>query len=67
MRALKARAGARLVPISQAAQETGLALYSIEKLIARRVLRVIEVPHIRRRFLDRRELDAAIESWKVPA
>jgi hypothetical protein len=67
MRAMKQRPGARLISVQQASEEIGLPIGAIEKLIAEGELPVVELPHIRRRFIDRRDLDTAIDSWKAVA
>ena len=61
------RPGARLLSVQQASEETGLTVDAIDKLIRTGALRAVEPPHIRRRFLDRQDLSAAIESWKTAA
>jgi hypothetical protein len=67
MRPMKVRPGARLISVQQASEEIGIPIDTLDKLIARGTLRVVEIPHVRRRFFDRRDLDDAIESWKTEA
>lgn len=64
MRAMTPRAGARLLSIQQASSELGLPVNTLDRLIATGALPVVELPHVRRRFLDRADLDEAIASWK---
>lgn len=58
------RAGARLISVQQASAELGLPVNTLDRLIATGALPVVELPHVRRRFLDRADLDDAIASWK---
>jgi hypothetical protein len=67
VRKMTARPGARLISIQQIETEIGIPADSIDKLIRTGELRVVELPHVRRRFIDRLDLEAAIESWKVIA
>jgi hypothetical protein len=64
MRAMKARSNARLLSIRHAEAETGLPAALLRDLIHRGVLKGIQPPGIRRMFIDRRDLETAIESWK---
>jgi hypothetical protein len=64
---MAARPGARLLSLQQVEAEIGIPADSIEKLIKTGALPVVELPHVRRRFIDRVDLEAAIESWKVIA
>lgn len=65
MRAMTPRPGAKLMSIKQAEAETGLPAALIRDLIRRGALPAIEPPNIRRVFISRRDLEAAIESWKT--
>ena len=65
MRAMKARPGAKLMSIKQAEEETGLPAALLRDQIKRGELRANTPPHIRRVFVDRRDLDAALERWTV--
>jgi len=53
-----------LLTVQQVAAETGLPLGTLTKLIETGALPVVEPPHVRRRFIDRRDLETAIEEWK---
>jgi hypothetical protein len=64
MRAMTPRAGARLISIQQASDELGLPINTLDRLIATGALPVVELPHVRRRFLDRADIDDAITAWK---
>jgi hypothetical protein len=57
------RPGARLLSMQQASDEFGLTVDALDKLIRTGELRVVEPPHIRRRFLIRQDLEQAVESW----
>ena len=67
MRAMKPRPGARLLPIRQASEETGLPSALLRDLVKRGELHAIQPPGIRRVFLERRELEAAIGRWQMGA
>ena len=64
MRKTTRRPNARLMPLGQIEEEVGIPIDTIDKLIKTGALSVVELPHVRRRFIDRRDLEAAIESWK---
>jgi hypothetical protein len=57
------KSNSRLVSIRDAATETGLPEGSLRRLIADGELESIELPGIRRLWLDRELLNAAIDSW----
>ena len=65
MRAMKPRPGAKLLSIRQAEEETGLSAALLRDLIHRGELTGVQPPGIRRVFVDRRELETAVERWKV--
>ena len=67
MRPAKPRPNARLISVAQACDEYGFTKDQLYKLIAARKLPAVELPSIKRVLLDRRDLDAAIESWKTVA
>jgi excisionase family DNA binding protein len=54
----------RLLSIKQAAAETGISEWTLRDLIATGDLPVIRPPKLRRVWIDRRDLDRALESWK---
>ena len=62
---MSVRPGARLMPLAQVSDEIGIPVDTLDKLIRTGALPVVELPHVRRRFIDRRDLEAAIESWKT--
>lgn len=55
---------ARLLSIRQAAAELGVSQWTLRDLIASGTIRAVQPPGVRRIFLDRKDLDRAIESWK---
>jgi len=65
MRPMKPRPGSRLLSLRQASDEFGLPVETLRALVINGALRAVQPPHIRRVFLDRRDLEAAIESWKA--
>jgi excisionase family DNA binding protein len=54
----------RLLSIKQAAKEFGLSVWTVRDLIGSGKLRAVQPPGIRRIWLDRRDMERAIESWK---
>ncbi len=64
---MKPRPNARLVSLANAARELGLAYHSLYELIQRGQLPIVRLPGMRSIYLDRRDIDAAIESWKEAA
>lgn len=64
MRAMNPTPNARLLSVQQVSTEIGIPLDSLDKLISRGHLPVVELPGIRRRFVDRSDLEACLESWK---
>jgi hypothetical protein len=65
MRPTASRPNARLISLRDAEQETGLPKDTIRRLIDTGVLPVVELPHIRRIWIDRTDLDALIEDAKT--
>ncbi len=63
MRKATPRPNARLLSVPQASDEFGFTVDALDKLIRTGELRVVEPPHIRRRFLIRHELEQAVERW----
>jgi excisionase family DNA binding protein len=55
---------ARLVTLQTAADELGISLWTLRDLVASRNLKTVQPPGVRRIWIDRRDLDQAIESWK---
>ncbi len=63
MRPARSRPGARLISLRDAENEYGIPKDTLRKLIERGELRAIEPPGVRRVFLVREDVEAAIESW----
>lgn len=55
---------ARLLSIRAAATELGVSVWTLRDLIASGHLRSVQPPGVRRIWLDRRDIDRAIEAWK---
>lgn len=54
----------RLLGVAAAAKLLGISVWTLRDLIASGKLRVVQPPGIRRIWIDRRDLDKAIEAWK---
>ena len=54
----------RLLSIRDAANELGVSAWTLRDLIAAGTLRAVQPPGVRRIWLDRRDIDRAIEAWK---
>ena len=54
----------RLVSLRAAAAEVGLSIWTIRDLIGAGKLPTVQPPGVRRIFIDRKDLDRAIEAWK---
>lgn len=65
MRATTPRPKARLLSLRDAESESGLPKDSLRKLIAEGKLAVVELPGIRRVWIDREDLNALIEDAKT--
>lgn len=57
--------GTRLLGIREAATELGVSPWTLRDLIANGKLRAVQPPGVRRIFIDRKDLERAIESWKA--
>lgn len=55
---------ARLLSIREAAAELGVSVWTLRDLIASGKLRAVQPPGVRRIFLDRKDIERAIEAWK---
>lgn len=55
----------RLLSISEAADELGVSAWTLRDLVASKRLRAVQPPGVRRIWIDRRDLDKAIEAWKL--
>ena len=64
MRKPTRRPTARLLPIVTATAEYGITEHGFERLISTGALRLVELPGIRRRLLDRRDIERFIEECK---
>ena len=62
---MRPRLGAKLLSIRQAEEEFGLPGALLRDLIHRGELKAIQPPCIRRLFIDRSDLSAALERWKT--
>jgi hypothetical protein len=65
MRPSRCHPNARLLSLRAAEQESGLPKDTLRKLIATGVLSVVEIPHVRRVWIDRQDLHALIDAAKV--
>ena len=54
----------RLLTLKQAASELGVSVWTLRDLIGSGKLRAVQPPGIRRVWLDRRDVERAIEAWK---
>jgi excisionase family DNA binding protein len=54
----------RLVTLQTAADELGISMWTLRDLVSSRNLKTVQPPGVRRIWIDRRDLDQAIESWK---
>lgn len=64
---MKPRPNGRLVSLANAARELGLAYHTVYEFVQRGHLPAVRPPNSRSIYLDRRDLDEAIASWKEPA
>jgi excisionase family DNA binding protein len=55
----------RLLSLQQAAAELGVSIWTVRDWVGAGKLRAVQPPGFRRIFIDRRDLDAAIEAWKA--
>lgn len=55
----------RLLSITEAAEELGISAWTLRDLIAAGRLKAVQPPGVRRIYLDRRDIDRAIEAWKA--
>jgi excisionase family DNA binding protein len=58
-------AAPRLLSVQDVADETGLSVWTVRDLIGGGALPRVELPGVRRVLVDRRDLERAIEAWKV--
>lgn len=64
---MKPRPNGRLISLANAASEYGLPYHTLYELIQRGHLPKVRLPNNRSIYLERRDLDDAIESWKEAA
>jgi excisionase family DNA binding protein len=64
---MKPRPNARLISLVQAAEEIGLPYGTLYALIKRGDLPSVQLPGVRRIYLDRRDVERALESRKQVA
>jgi excisionase family DNA binding protein len=62
---MKPRPNARLIGLNQAAAEFGLPYGTLYTLIKRGDLPSVQLPGVRRIYLDRRDLERALDVWKA--
>lgn len=62
---MKARPDARLIGLKQAEVEFGLPYGTLYTLIKRGDLPSVQLPGVRRIYLDRRDVERALDAWKV--
>ena len=55
----------RLLTVQEAAAELGLPYTTTRDLILRGVLPRVEIPSLRRLYVDRREFERRLEIWKM--
>lgn len=55
---------ARLLNLRDAAQELGISLWTLRDLVASGKIKAVKPPGVRRIWIDRRDIDKAIEAWK---
>jgi excisionase family DNA binding protein len=61
------RPATRLLGLLQASEYTGISIWTLRDLIATGELPAVRPPNLRRVWIDRDELDAAIDRWKERA
>lgn len=54
----------RLLSLKEAARHLGISVWTLRDLIGAGELRSVQPPGVRRIYLDRRDIDKAIEAWK---
>lgn len=57
--------GKRLLSIHEAAAELGVSVWTLRDLIGAGRIRSVQPPGVRRIWLDRRDIEKALEAWKV--
>lgn len=54
----------RLLSLKDASAELGISAWTLRDLIGSGQLKAVQPPGVRRIYLDRKDVDAAIERWK---
>lgn len=62
---MKPRPAARLIGLKQAEEEFGLPYATLYQLVKRGDLPSVQLPGVRRVYLDRCDLERALETWKM--
>ena len=62
---MRPRPGARLVGLRQASAELGVPYGLLYRLVKAGALPAVQPPGVRRIYLDRRDLERALELWKA--
>jgi hypothetical protein len=65
MNPTRARTGAKLLSIPQAAQESGLPEARLRELIRRGDLAAVQLPNVRRIFVVRIDLERKLQQWVI--
>jgi hypothetical protein len=65
MRATSARPNARLLSLRQAESEYGLPYAQLLDLVKRGELAAVQLPHVRRIYLIRADLERKLTTWTV--
>jgi excisionase family DNA binding protein len=61
---MKPRPGGRLISLRNGSDETGLAYHTVYELVQNGHLPAVRLPNSRSIYVDRRDLEKALESWK---
>ena len=54
----------RLLGLKEAAAELGISVWTLRDLIGGGQIKAVQPPGVRRIWIDRRDIDRAIEAWK---
>lgn len=65
MSAPSSQTAARLLSIADAAKELGISPWTLRDLIGAGQIRAVQPPGVRRIWLDRRDIEKALEAWKA--
>jgi excisionase family DNA binding protein len=64
VQALSTAVDRRLLSLKEAEEYSGISIWTLRDLIASGDLPAVRPPGLRRVWVDRKDLDRAIESWK---